>query len=396
MDKERIVEAARRGAEKYADVCFDYLRQFAAIDCGTGDIEGNRKVVRMVDEMLSKIDGIKIEHFFYEGYGTNIVAKLTPPDPKGKIILNAHMDTVFKKGMTAEHPFRVEGDIAWGLGITDCKGGITVAIHAVKAMQERGMLPNVEICFIFNCDEEIGSPTGKEIFDREIPGTDMGFVFEPARLEDGVITARKGSGTITIDVEGRRAHSGINYTDGRSAIMEVAHRMMLLYESNIDERGIQFNVGPVTNDDPSNVVSGHASAKVSVRVANRADMETVEEIVRRVNHAHPYIPDTKTTVKIEGFSVPMERTRANGKVYEIVRDAGRLLGKELPEQSTGGGSDANYLNFKGVPTVDALGPYMYEIHSVQERMRISSLPERIAIMCAVLATLEDRLDDVRG
>ena len=115
MDKERIVEAARRGAEKYADVCFDYLRQFAAIDCGTGDIEGNRKVVRMVDEMLSKIDGIKIEHFFYEGYGTNIAAKLTPPDPKGKIILNAHMDTVFKKGMTAEHPFRVEGDIAWGL-----------------------------------------------------------------------------------------------------------------------------------------------------------------------------------------------------------------------------------------------------------------------------------------
>ncbi len=390
MDNREILAARERGAEKYKEEVLDTLRTFAGIDCGSRDVEGNRKVVEIVDSFLRKIDGIKIEHFFHEGYGTNIVAKLTPPNAKGKIILNAHMDTVFKQGMTREHPFRIEGDTAYGLGIIDCKGGLMVAIESVRAMQEEGILPNCEICFIFNCDEEIGSPTGKEEFDREIPGTDMGFVFEPSRLEDGVITARKGSGSVKIDVTGRRAHSGINYTDGRSAILEVAHRMMLLYESNIDERGIQFNVGPVTNDDPSNVVSGHASRSVSVRVANKADMETVEELVKKVNDAPPYIPDTVSSVTVEGFSVPMERTAANFAVYEIVRDAGRLLGQELIEQSTGGGSDANYLNFMGVPTVDALGPYMYEIHSINERMRISSIEEKIRLFCTVLGLLTER------
>lgn len=387
-DQKKAVEAAKSGAKKYAAPGLDYLRQFAGIDCGSRDVEGNAKVVEIIDGMLSQIEGIKIEHHFFEGYGINIVAKLTPENPTGKIILNAHTDTVFKKGQTEEFPFRIDGDTAYGLGIIDCKGGIVVAIHAVKVMQEAGMLPNKEIVFIFNCDEEIGSPTGHQTFDKECPGAEACFVFEPSRLEDGVLTSRKGSGSITIDVTGKKAHSGVNYLDGRSAIMEVAHRMMLLYESNINDRGIQFNVGPVVNDDPANVVSGHASAKVSVRVANKADMDTVEEIVKKVNDAPPYIPDTITKVTVDRFSVPFTRTEGGVKLYEKVRRAGRLLGKDLPEQTTGGGSDANYISFMGIPCVDALGPYMYEIHSTNEHMRISSIEEKIALFAVVLSQME--------
>ena len=388
-EKEKLIAVATEGAAKYRDKGLDILKKFAGIDSGSRDVEGNAKVTAIVEEMLSEIKGIKIEKFFYEGYGYNIVAKLTPENPTGKIILNAHMDTVFKKGDCQKHPFRIEGDDAYGLGIIDCKGGIVVAIHAVKIMQERNMLPNKEICFIFNCDEEIGSPTGKEIFEKEGPGSEMAFVFEPSRLDDGILTSRKGSGSITIDVVGKRAHSGVNYLDGRSAIMEVAHRMMLLYESNLDDRGIQFNVGPVINDDPTNVVSGHAQAKVSVRVKNKADMATVEEIVKRVNDAPAYIPDTVTKVTVDGFSVPMEKTPENTAVYEMVKFAGSLIDYDLPEQATGGGSDANKLNYMGIPSVDALGPYMYEIHSTNEHMSIASIERRTRLFCLVLGIMDD-------
>lgn len=387
--QDAILKAAREGAAKYAQEQFDVLRQFCAIDCGSCNEEGNAKVVEIIDGLLKKIDGIQIEHHYFPGYGTNIVAKLTPEHPTGKIILNAHTDTVFKPGDVEKYPLRIEGDTAYGLGIVDCKGGIVVAIYAVRMMQEQGILPNKEICFIFNCDEEIGSPTGKQVFDLELPNADMAFVFEPSRLEDGVLTARKGSASITVDVVGKQAHSGVNYLDGRSAIMEVAARIMKLYESNIDERGIQFNVGPVVNDDPTNIVSGHATAKVSVRVANQADIETVKELVAKVEAAPAYIEGTTTKITIDKISVPMERTDANHAIYEIVRDAGRLLGQELPEQATGGGGDASYFNYMGCPSVDALGPYMYKIHAPDESMRISSIEEKTRLFGVVLGTLED-------
>ncbi len=385
--KEQIVAASAEAGKKYADLELELLKKFAEIDCGSRNEEGNRKVVEIIDEELKKIEGIDIKHLYYPGYGINIVAKLTPENPEGKIILNAHTDTVFKPGDVEKYPWRIEGDTLYGLGVIDCKGGILTAIHSVKAMQEAGMLPNKEIVFIFNCDEEIGSPTGHQVFDMEIPGTEMAFVFEPSRLENGVLTARKGACTITIDVKGKEAHSGINYLDGRSAVTELAYRILKLYESNIDERGIQFNVGPVENKFSTGVVSGRAKATVGVRVANSADIETVKQIVAERNKDKPYIEGTETTITIDRIGVPMERTEENYKVYQIVKNAGEILGMDLPEQATGGGGDASYLNYNGVPTVDALGPYMYQIHSPDESMRISSIEEKLRLFSAVLATL---------
>ena len=117
-------------------------------------------------------------------------------------------------------------------------------------------------------------------------------------------------------------------------------------------------------------------------------MDTVEEIVKKVNDAPPYIPDTITKVTADRFSVPFTRTEEGVKLYEKVRRAGQLLGKDLPEQTTGGGSDANYISFMGIPSVDALGPYMYEIHSTNEHMRISSIEEKIALFAVVLSQME--------
>lgn len=384
-----IVRIARDGAKRYFAEQVEILKQFSAIDSGTQNIEGNKKVVEVIDSMLRGIDGIKIEHRHFDGYGDNIVAKLTPTSPAGKIIINAHTDTVFKEGDCAAHPFRTEGDRAYGLGIVDCKGGIIVAIYAVRIMQEAGMLPNREICFIFNCDEEVGSPTGHQVFDTEIPGAEAAFVFEAARLEDGVLTARKGSVSITIDVKGKSAHAGVNFLDGRSATVELANKIIKLHESNIDERGIQFNTGKLYGvETGTGVVPAHACADVGVRVANDADIASVKEIISKVE-GMTYVEGTETKIEIKKISVPMERNAANAALYEKVHTAGMMLGKDLPEQSTGGSGDASYFNYKGVPAVDALGPYMYEIHSTNESMKLSSIEDKTALFAAVLATYDD-------
>ena len=386
-DPEQVVAAARKGAAEAQRQQIEIIKQFAAIDCGTGDEEGNARVVEIIDRQLKLIKGIEITHHYAEGYGIHIVARLKPEKPEGKILLSAHTDTVFHRGDTAAYPYHEDGDTAYGLGIVDCKGGILVAIHAVRIMQEADMLPNKEIVFIFNCDEETGTPNGHAVFDTEIPGAEMAFVFEPSRDEDGVLTARKGACSITVEVFGKKAHSGVNYLDGRSATVELGHMLVRLYENNDNVRGIQFNPAALYGGDyGTGIVSDHATAKVGVRVACQADIDKVKEIIARVEK-ETYIEGTKTEIRIDRISVPMERNEKNVQLYETVHKAGLLLGKDLPEQASGGSGDASYFSYRGVPAVDALGPDMYKIHSTDESMRLSSFEEKTALFAVVLGIL---------
>ena len=400
-DKKTIARIADEGAAKYKDEAFEELVKLASIDSGHGDPVGSANMVNALEEIMMKdLKGLKFEKIVKEGFGTHILATLNEGSPNGRIIISGHTDTVFKQGDCAKFPVHIDEkdpDIAWGLGITDCKGGLVVAVKAVKVAMENGLLPDKEICFAFECDEEGGGGGGNELLHSRVipedPSKTLCFVFESSRDEDGVLIARKGSCGITIDVEGIRSHSGINYKAGRSAMFELAFQLMELLKYNDDERGIQFNVGRVVNDDPANVVSGHATAAISVRIANSADLDRVKEIVDLMNKGPKYYADgTKVKVTLDRVSVPMEEDEKNKKLYEYVRDCGRLHGDELVVQRTGGSGTASWYSYHGIPTVDALGTYQIQIHTHDERMRISSIEKKISLFATVLGCLKEDRD----
>jgi glutamate carboxypeptidase len=377
-------------AEEFAPKQLKVLEQLSGIDCGSRNVEGNAKVTDIIEGLLKEIDGIEVERRFFEGYGFNLVARLNKGNKNGTVVLNAHLDTVFKPGDAAAHPFHIEGDYAWGLGIVDCKGGVVQSIEAVKILQELDALPDKEILFIFNPDEEIGSYTGRQVFEAETPkNAELALVFEPSRGDNGIVIARKGSVSATIDVVGTAAHTGNNYLDGRSAVFELAHKALALYKLNDDERGIQFNVAELNSYGiPANVVTNHASARISVRVASQADIERVKEILAQVEKDDFYKDGTTTTITINHIGTPMEANETNMGLYEKIKAVGAELGLELPPQKVGGGSDASWFSAQGIPTADGLGPYMYDIHSTDEHLRISSIPERTWLTAAFLASLK--------
>lgn len=382
-----ILKATEPYISGFADATLAILEEMAGIDCGTGNVEGNAKIVKIMDRLLSQLDGVRIEHRFFEGYGENIIARLNPGNTNGTIIINGHLDTVFKPGDTAAHPFHIEGDTAYGLGIADCKGGIVMAIHSVIALQKAGMLPNKEILFLFGCDEELASPVSSGFYEEVARGAEMAFVFEPSRDNNGIITSRKGSIHYLIECHGKAAHVGTNYLDGASAVVELASRIQKLYEQNDDEAGIQFNIAKIYDGmDRMNVVPDYARAAVNARVRNEKDARCVEQAMNSLTR-DPYIPRCSTEVKCTKFFRPMERNQANYDLYSKVAAVGKELGMELPEQSSGGYGDSCAFSSMGIPVVDALGPYMYHIHSFEESLRISSIPERMRLFCAVLGSI---------
>lgn len=385
MKEEELVKIAESGSQKYNARQMELLRQFASIDFGTNDEEGNAEVVKIVAQDLAGL-GANCEFIHTPGLGTHVVARLKPENPTGKIIINSHLDTVFHRGDTQKHPFRIEGDWAYGLGVADCKGGFVTSVFAVKIMQEAGLLPNKEIVFIYNCDEETGSHAGRKIFEREAEGAEYAFVFEPARNQNGIITRRKGLAYITISVQGVEAHAALNYRNGASATMELAHKMVMLDSMENEAQGIHYNIGPVSGGMNPLVVSASAQCQVSVSLDSPDSLEYVEKDMARLKAA-AFVSGCSTEADIDLMFPTQEHSDKNVALYQIVHKAGQMIGLDLPEEFSSGPSDAGFFSTCGVATVDALGPYMQDIHTTNERMYIPALDERTRLFCLVLGLL---------
>ena len=375
----------RSKASAYAPHQLALLEQFSTIDCGTGDLEGNQKVVQILLEELSHLP---VQVSLESGKnGSHVIARILPEHPTGKIIINSHLDTVFHPGDAAAHPFHVDGEYAYGLGVADCKGGFVTSAYGVRIAYEAGLLPQKEIVMIYNCDEETGSVTSRDLFEREAKNSEYAFVFEPGRDENGLVTSRKGCASIQIEVIGREAHAGLNYTGGADASLELARWVTFLSEQNDPQKGMYFNAGFLSSGKHADIVSDHAQANFFFAFPTQKDYEQIA-LLLSAKEKQPFVKGCSVKTKLELLFPPMEATETNLKAYHLVADAGAQLGLPLPQQSSSGSSDACWFSSFHVATVDALGPYMKDIHTTKERVKIDTIQQRTELFAVVLAGMK--------
>ena len=386
-DPAVLLEAARAGAEKSYDAQMDLLSKFCSINCGSRNVEGNKKIVALVDAVLAEI-GADVEHIEAEGIGTHVVARLVPEHSTGKIVLHAHLDTAFfGNTVTVEdHPFHLDGEYAYGLGIADCKGGVAVILYAIKELKEAGLLPDKEIVMLFNCDEEIGSPSGQKIFQREIPAAEMIISFEPGRNKNGVLTARRGLAMGEIVVHGIAAHAGLDSGLGASATRELANLIVKLTERSDLSVGMNYNVAPISGGVNSSMVADFAKAAFCVPIDSPTVYEQVEKDVLEYLPTQGIVEGCRIETSVELTFPPMIRCEENIRVYEKLKAAAELLGMELPEEKSFNAADCGFFSELNRAVVDGLGPYMFNIHTPDEHMIMGTLKERTALLMLTLAT----------
>lgn len=374
------------GAQRVLSRMLNLLETLCSVDSETGYEAGNCQVVKILLPVLQEL-GAQVEKVYEPGLGTHLVARVLPETkPLGKLLLVAHLDTVFPVGSAAAHPFHIEGDWAWGLGAGDCKSGILISLFGALILKEAGMLPPWELTYIFNCDEETGSQSGRKLFEREAKTADGALVFEGGREEGGkvnFVTARRGVILGDIQVQGREAHAGAAYLEGRSAVLELAHQIIRLYSFNDMEKGIYYNVAPISGGRPNGVVAGDAHAQFCVAgIPTNRDFEIVEQ----------NLSSMEKCVTVDGCTVhvtwrtlfpAMERTQASGRLYACISEAAQILGLNTGEIADPCATDAAWLSSYGVPTVDALSAMEYEIHTMEEHVSIASLQQRTAL-CALI------------
>jgi glutamate carboxypeptidase len=296
-----------------------------------------------------------------------------------------HMDTVWDVGTVAQRPVRIEAGKLYGPGAQDMKGGIVITLWAVRALHELGFFPKEPVTLLLTADEETGSLTSRSTIEVEALKHGLVFVMEPPVSPDGSYkTARKGVGDFRVDVTGRAAHAGADHARGINALEELAHQIRTIQGFTDYERGTTFNVGQASGGTRRNVVPAEAWAEIDVRIVRASEAERVKA---RMQSLRPHLPGAEVKVTGGFERPPMERTAEITALFARAQALARGIGLDLSEASTGGASDGNLTAALGVPTLDGMGVVGDGGHAIDEYAVLSSLPERAAVLGAMLRAL---------
>ena len=375
----------------------DSLSQLVGIESGSRDLEGLDRIANLIADRLKALGGqveliepgsaaspaVYSMEDTPEKIGKMVKATFTGTGTK-KIMLIAHMDTVYQVGMGAKQPFRIEGDKAYGLGIADDKQGVAVILHAVAMLQKLGFKDYGQLTVLINGDEEISSPGSRALITRLASEHDAVLSHEGASVaEDKLSLATAGIGAVSLKVQGKASHAGSAPERGVNAFYEMAHQVLQMRDLSDPATGLKMNwtVGQAGNN--RNVIPATATAMADVRVTKVADYDRVERaIAERVKKQ--LIPEAKVEAKFERRRPPLESNPASlamaKHAQSIYEEMGRKLGAD--DKVAGGGTDAAFAGLSGkAAVVERFGLQGFGAHSADaEYVLIDSIEPRLYLV----------------
>ena len=276
------------------------------------------------------------------------------------------MDTVYHRGMLEKQPFRVDGNRAYGLGISDDKAGVAVILHTLAILKAMNFRDYGQITVLINADEEIGSLGSRARITRLGAQHDAVFSHEGSPLKpDRLSLTTAGIGSVLLSVEGRASHAGSSPEYGRNALYELAHQILQMRDLSDNAAGIKLNWTMASAGSNRNVIPAMASAVADVRVRRAVDFAVIERKVReRVKNQ--LIPDVKVEVKFRFGRPPLESTAAGQALARHAQRVYAEIGHELEvnDVAAGGGTDAAYAALQTkAPVIERFGLRGFGAHS---------------------------------
>ena len=373
--------ALRATVESALQTFLDELAALVAVDCGSHTKAGVDEVGAWVAGRLRRLGGFVVVHP-NEGLGDAVVADFEGEPDRARLLLLAHLDTVFPPGTAAARPFRIADGRATGPGVTDMKAGLLAGIHALAAV--RAVAPDAlgGVVIVASPDEEIGSPSSTPLIRALAAESDAVLVLECARANGDIVSRRKGTVDLRLTVTGRAAHAGVEPEKGRSAILAAAHLVVALHALPGRWPTVTCNVGVIAGGTRPNVVAEETVLDVDLRAATGAELDEAIAAVRDLA-AHPAVPDVVVDVAETSSWRPMEKGPGGARLVNVAVGLAERLGFPLADAATGGASDGNTTAGMGIATLDGLGPIGGLDHSPGEYLEIGSIVPRTTLLAAL-------------
>jgi glutamate carboxypeptidase len=303
------------------------------------------------------------------------------------VLLLGHMDTVYPVGIAASRPVQVDGDIVYGPGVSDMKGGILSAIYAIEALVAMNYRAFGEIRFLCVSDEEINTRHCQDIMQSACENAQGALVLEAARSNGDIVSARKGHTWYKLTALGRAAHAGVEPEKGRNAVIEMAHQILQFQNLTGWREGITVNAGVMSGGTMPNVVPDFAQAQFDLRFLLDEDRIATEECFHELMMQKRIASVELTLERAPDMKAPMVETSESLKLAHQAQHIANLLGFSINHVLTGGASDASYATNHGVPALDGLGPIGGRDHSPDEYLVLRSVAPRTALLAGLIATI---------
>jgi glutamate carboxypeptidase len=317
--------------------------------------------------------------------GNNILATWKGSG-KARILLLAHMDTVFKDGTAAARPFRIEGSRAYGPGVSDDKGGVVAGLYAMKILQELDFKRYSQVTLLLNTNEETGSKGTRALIEQQAKLHDVALNLEPGRVDDGLVVQRKGSGVAQIEVKGKAAHAGAAPDSGHNAATELAYQVLQLGKLGDAAKQTTFNVTVLKAGDATNVIPDHAVAYADVRVAVPEEFDRVRRDMARMS-ANQLVDGTEVTTSLVRSFPPMPRNEASDRLAAKAQAIYGEIGRKLTLEMSGGAADSSLSAGVGTPTLDGFGIVGGNAHAPEEYAEVDSVVPRLYLLTRMIMEL---------
>ena len=365
------------------DKMLDGLKRWIECESPTHDAEA---VNRMMDLAAYDLAGhATIERIPGRmGFGGCLRARFPHPDfGKPGILIAGHMDTVHPVGTLDVLPFKRDGDYCYGPGIQDMKGGNFVSVEAIRQLISAGMQTPLPITVLFTPDEEVGTPSTRELIEAEAARNKYVLVPEPCREDGGAVIGRYAIARFNLQTVGKPSHAGAKLKDGRSAIATMARKIGQVEALTSDD--CTFSVGVINGGQWVNCVSSECNAQVLSMAKRQNDLDKgVEDILGLISDENGVEFHVNRWVTRPVWEPNQPGTMA---MFDLARDIAKNLGFDLTASSAGGGSDGNFTGFLGIPTLDGLGVKGAGLHTLNEHIEIASLVERARLISGMLMRL---------
>jgi glutamate carboxypeptidase len=397
----QAVEPILRLAQAEKAATLKTLEELVNHESGSRDIEGLDKLADYIASRLKALGGqvelleAKPEDMYRMHDTPPKVGKMVKATFTGsqgtsgrKILLIAHMDTVYLKGMLAKQPFRIEGNRAFGLGIADDKGGVAVILHALAVLQQANFKDYGQITVLINGDEEISSPGSRATLTQLGSTHDAVFSCEGTSVtNDRLSLATAGIGAVTLKVKGRASHAGSAPHLGVNALYELSHQIMQMRDLSKPAVGLKLNWTVSQAGTNRNVIPAEAEANADVRVLRVEDYDGIEKAVaERIKNK--LLPESVVEMQFERRRPPLEPSDAGRRIGAHAKKVYREIGREIAvvETAEGGGTDAAFASLKAKGAViERFGLAGFGAHSNDaEYILIDSIEPRLYLLARMV------------
>ncbi|WIT11752.1 glutamate carboxypeptidase [Paucibacter sediminis] len=362
----RAQPALLQAAEAERPALLKTLEQLVAVESGSRETAGLGQIAELLAGRLkglgAEIEWLEPREVYRMEDTPETLARHLKAQWRGKgskkLLLIAHMDTVYPAGMLAQQPFGLREDRAYGLGIADDKQGLALVLHSLALLKAQGYAGCGQITVLFNADEEISSPGSRSWLTQLGAEHDAVMSFEGGGgSQDALRLATAGIASVNLTVHGRAAHAGSAPQNGVNALYELSHQILQMRDLSDAKTGVKLNWTMAKAGIVRNMVPPLASASADVRVLRVADYDELErKLQARIQNR--LLPEARVELQFERRRPPLEASKAGQAFAEHARQRFAEIGRPLRVDAvaSGGGTDAAFaaLRARG-PVVEGFG-----------------------------------------